>query len=103
VLEAATLGIHAIGRGLAAAKGLNRKHATKPSDRLLSNGKLNLWHLFASWVRFVIGPRTELVIAIDWAKFDDDDQATLCLYLITRHGRATPLGWHTVYFSAREN
>jgi hypothetical protein len=29
VLEAATLGIHAIGRGLAAAEGLNRKHATK--------------------------------------------------------------------------
>jgi hypothetical protein len=103
VLEAATLGIHAIGRGLAAAKGLNRKHATKPIDRLLSNGKLNLWHLFASWVRFVIGPRTELVIAIDWTEFDADDQATLCLYLITRHGRATPLGWHTVYFSAREN
>jgi hypothetical protein len=43
VLEAATLGIHAIGRGLAAAQGLNRKHATKQVDRLLSNGKLNLW------------------------------------------------------------
>jgi hypothetical protein len=102
VLEAATLGIHAIGRGLAAAKGLNRKHATKQIDRLLSNGKVNMWHLFASWVRFVIGPRTELVIAMDWTEFDADDQATLCLYLITRHGRATPLVWHTVYKSTLE-
>ena len=102
VLEAATLGIHAIGRGLAAVKGLNRKHATKQIDRLLSNGKLNLWHLFPSWVRFVIGQRTELVIAMDWTEFDADDQATLALYLITRHGRATPLVWHTVYKSTLE-
>jgi hypothetical protein len=102
VLEAATLGIHAIGRGLAAAQGLNRKHATKQVDRLLSNGKLNLWLLFASWIRFVIGPRTELVIAMDWTEFDADDQATLALYLITRHGRATPLVWHTVYKSTLE-
>jgi len=102
VLEAATLGVHAIGRGLAAAQGLNRKHATKQVDRLLSNGKLNLWRLFASWIRFVIGPRTELVIAMDWTEFDADDQATLGLYLITRHGRATPLVWHTVYKSTLE-
>jgi hypothetical protein len=37
VLQAATLGIDAIGRGLAAAKGLNRKHATKQVDRLRPN------------------------------------------------------------------
>jgi hypothetical protein len=102
VLEAATLGIHAIGRGLAAAKGLNKKHATKQIDRLMSNGKLHLWRLFASWVRFVVGPRTELVIAMDWTEFDADDQATICLYLLTRHGRATPLVWHTVYKSTLE-
>jgi hypothetical protein len=102
VLEAATLGVHAIGRGLAAAKGLNKKHATKQIDRLLSNGKLSLRKLFASWVRFVVGPRTELVIAMDWTEFDADDQATLGLYLITRHGRATPLVWLTVYKSTLE-
>jgi len=102
VLHAALLGIHAIGRGLAAAKGLNSKHATKQIDRLLSNGKLNLWRLFGSWVRFVVGPRTELVVAMDWTEFDADDQATICLYLITRHGRATPLVWHTVYKSTLE-
>lgn len=102
VLHAAVLGIHAIGRGLAAARGLNSKHATKQMDRLLSNGKVHLWRLFAPWVRFVVGPRTELVIAMDWTEFDADDQATICLYLITRHGRATPLVWHTVYKSTLE-
>lgn len=65
VLHAAALGIHAIGRGLAAAKGLNSKHATKQIDRLLSNGKVNIWRLFRSWVAFVVGPRTDLVVAMD--------------------------------------
>jgi hypothetical protein len=102
VLHAAALGIHAIGRGLAAAKGLNSKHATKQIDRLLSNGKVNIWRLFRSWVAFVVGPRTDLVVAMDWTEFDADDQATICLYLVTRHGRATPLVWQTVYKSTLE-
>ena len=50
VLEAATLGVHAIGRGLAAAKGLNKKHATK-LDRLLSNGKLDCWSVRVTTAR----------------------------------------------------
>jgi len=102
VLHAATLGIHAIGRGMAAAAGLKSKHATKQLDRLLSNGKVHLWRLYRSWVQFVVGPRKELVVAMDWTEFDADDQATICLYLITRHGRATPLVWHTVYKSTLE-
>ena len=99
VLHAATLGIHAIGRGLAAAKGLKFKHATKQVDRLLSNGKVHLWRLFAAWIEFVVGLRTDLCVAMDWTEFDADDQATICLYLVTKHGRATPLVWHTVYKS----
>jgi Transposase DDE domain len=102
VLHAALLGIHAIGRGLAAAKGLNSKHATKQIDRLLSNGKVHIWRLFPSWIHFVVGPRTDLLVALDWTEFDADDQATICAYLITRHGRATPLVWHTVYKSTLE-
>ena len=102
VLHAASLGIHAIGRGLAAAKGLKFKHATKQVDRLLSNGKVHLWRLFSAWVEFVVGPRTELYVAMDWTEFDADDQATICLYLVTNHGRATPLVWHTVYKSTLE-
>jgi Transposase DDE domain len=102
VLQAATLGIHAIGRGMAAAAGLNSKHATKQADRLLSNGKIFIWRLFLPWTQFVVGPRKELLVALDWTEFDADDQATICLYLITSHGRATPLIWHTVYKSTLE-
>lgn len=99
VLHATSLAIHAVGRGLAAAAGLNSKHATKQVDRLLSNTKLVVWDLFGSWVSFVVGPRKEIVAALDWTEFDKDDQATIALYLVTRHGRATPLIWKTVYKS----
>lgn len=99
VLHAASLGIHAIGRGLALAMLLDSKHTTKQVDRLLSNGKVFLWQLFPAWVKFVVGARQDIVVALDWTDFDDDDQTTIALYLITRHGRATPLVWHTVYKS----
>ena len=33
---------------------------------------------------------------MDWTDFDADNQATLALTLLTRHGRATPLLWLTV-------
>lgn len=96
VLHAASLAIHAIGRGLAAAKGIHPKHATKQVDRLLSNDGIPLWRLFELWARFVVGERGEIVIALDWTEFDPDKHATICLYLVTRHGRATPLVWKTV-------
>lgn len=99
VLHAASLGIHAIGRGLALAMLLDSKHTTKQVDRLLSNGKVSLWKLFPAWVRFVLGARTEILVALDWTDFDDDDQTTIALYMVTRHGRATPLIWQTVYKS----
>ena len=35
-------------------------------------------------------------MAMDWTDFDVDNQATLALNLVTRHGRATPLVWLTV-------
>jgi len=96
VLFAASLGIHTIGRALAEATGRKRKHAVKQIDRLLSNGGIALARLFPSWVRFVVGPRQQIVVALDWTEFDKDDQASICAYLITRHGRATPLVWRTV-------
>jgi len=52
--------------------------------------------LFGSWVRAVVGARREIVVAMDWTDFDADNQSTLALHLITRHGRATPLLWLTV-------
>lgn len=102
VVHAASLAIHAIGRGLAVAAGKNSKHTTKQVDRLLSNGLFYVEKLFKPWVEYVVGPRKDLVVALDWTDFDDDDQTTLCLYLITSHGRATPLVWHTTYKSELE-
>lgn len=96
VLHAASLAIHAIGRGLAAAKGIHAKHATKQVDRLLSNTGIALWRLFELWVQFVVGARKEIVVALDWTEFDSDKHATICLYLVTSHGRATPLVWKSV-------
>jgi len=96
VLEGAALGIHAIGNALALAEGLKSKHAIKQVDRLLSNQGIPVWSLFASWVPFVVGDRPEVVTALDWTDFDDDDQSTIVLSMITSHGRATPLLWKTV-------
>jgi hypothetical protein len=96
LLHAASLAIHAIGRGLAAVAGRDAKHGTKQVDRLLSNDGMTLWKLFEPWVRFVVGDRHQIVVALDWTEFDKDGHATICLYLITAHGRATPLVWKTV-------
>jgi len=43
-----------------------------------------------------VAVRKEIVVALDWTEFDDDDHSTLCAYLVTKHGRATPLVWQTV-------
>lgn len=96
VLEGAALGIHAIGNALAVAEGLKSKHAVKQVDRLLSNEGIPVWSLFASWVPYVVGDRPEIVTALDWTDFDEDDQSTIVLSMITSHGRATPLLWKTV-------
>lgn len=96
VMHAASLSIHAVGQGLAASKELVRKHAVKQVDRLLSNAKLNVWELFALWVPYVLGAREDAIIAIDWTDYEADDHCTIAAYLITSHGRATPLVWKTV-------
>lgn len=96
VMRAGALGIHAIGTGLAAARGLHAKHAIKQVDRLLSNPGLNVWELFAQWVPYVLGASREVVVALDWTAFDADAQATIALHLVSRHGRSTPLVWMTV-------
>src|SRR5689334_7396747 len=96
VMTGASLGVAIIGKSLAQARGLLPKHAIKQVDRLLSNGKLEAWDVFASWVPEMVGSRTEIVVALDWTDFDADGQATLALKLVTRHGRATPLVWRSV-------
>jgi Transposase DDE domain len=96
VLRSASLAVCTIGQGLAAARGLNPKHATKQVDRLLSNPKINVDDILARWVPYVIGARSSIVVALDWTDFDADNQATIMLALISDHGRATPLVWLTV-------
>ena len=96
VMTSASLAIHAMGQGLAQARGKLTKHAVKQVDRLLSNAGVEVWSLFAHWVPYAVGPRKRIVVAMDWTDFDPDGQATIMLSLLTRHGRATPLLWLSV-------
>ena len=63
---------------------------------MLSNRKLDVWELFGTWVLFVLGERKEAFVVLDWTDFDADDHAVIAAYLVTSHGRATPLAWKTV-------
>jgi len=96
VMTGASLAVSIIGHSLAQARSLVDKHAIKQVDRLLSNRGIVVWEMFAPWVREAVGPRKEIVVAMDWTDFDADDHTTLALNLVTRHGRATPLIWLTV-------
>jgi hypothetical protein len=96
VLHATSLCIHVVGRAMAWARGADPKHCIKQFDRMLSSANFVPSALARQWVAFVLGKREEAWIALDWTEFDADKQATLCAYLVTRHGRATPLLWKTV-------
>ena len=96
VLNAVSLCIHAIGRASAWARDRDPKHSVKQIDRLLSNQNVSVWQFARTWVRFVVGSRPEAVVALDWTEFDADGHATIAAYLVTNHGRATPLLWKTV-------
>jgi hypothetical protein len=96
VLHAVSLCIHVIGRAAAWARDVDPKHSVKQVDRLLSNENVTVWSFARAWVRFVLGPRLEALIALDWTDFDADGHSTIAAYLITNHGRATPLLWQTV-------
>jgi hypothetical protein len=96
VLHAVSLCIHVIGRAAAWARDKDPKHAVKQIDRLLSNENVSIWAFARAWVRFVVGPRPEVLVALDWTEFDADGHATIAAYLVTNHGRATPLLWQTV-------
>jgi hypothetical protein len=96
VMTGAALAVSLIGQALATARGLIAKSAIKQVDRLLSNAGVFPWDLFGAWVPEVVGARRDIVVAMDWTDFDPDNQSTLALHLVTRHGRATPLLWLTV-------
>jgi Transposase DDE domain len=97
VMTSASLAVAVIGQALAQARGLVTKHAIKQVDRLLSNHNIDVWDSFAHWAPHLIGARKAIIVAMDWTDFDRDGQATLALNLVTKHGRATPLLWLTVW------
>lgn len=96
VMTASSLAVNSIGHGLALARGRLTKHAIKQVDRLLSNAGIDVDAVQAHWVRYVVGVRPSIAVAMDWTDFDADNQATIMLSLLTGHGRATPLLWLTV-------
>lgn len=100
VVHAASLSVYAIGQAVALARGTQGKHGVKQVDRLLSNTGIPVWKLLALWVPYVLGQRTEALVALDWTDFEPDDQTTLVASLITKHGRPTPLVWVTVQKSS---
>jgi len=95
-ITSASLAVHAIGQGLAHARGLMPKHAVKQVDRLLSNQGIEVDRYFEYWVPHVIGENTAVRVAMDWTEFDADGQATLALSLLTGQGRSMPLLWKTI-------
>ena len=97
LMTSASLAVAVIGQALAQARGKAAKHAIKQVDRLLSNQGVDIWALFPLWIKETIGASRDLVVAMDWTEFDADDQSTLSLNLVTKHGRAQPLLWFSVF------
>jgi hypothetical protein len=103
VITSASLAVSMIGQGLALARGLSTKHAIKQVDRLLSNDGIDVDAALRHWVRYVVGARSSINVALDWTDFDADGQATIMLSLLSSHGRATPLMWLSVNTSTLKN
>ena len=103
LLSSGSAFLHKMGAGLANARGLIKKHATKQIDRLLSNPGFDIWDVSAQYVPYIIGQRKVIFVALDWSSFYQDEQLTLSLNLITKHGKATPLVWKTINNSQLKN
>jgi hypothetical protein len=96
VLNAGVVSIAAIGRAYAKLAGIESKSGIKQVDRFLGNDGVALDEVLPLWVRHVVGTTPQIVLAMDWTDFEKDDHTTLCAYIVTTHGRATPLAWRTV-------
>lgn len=100
VMNAAVLSLHAIGQAYARVAEISGKSGVKQMDRVVGNSAISVEEAQKLWVPYVVGERKEIVVALDWTEFDKDKHATLAAYLVTSHGRATPLAWRTVKKSA---
>ena len=65
VFQSESLFLHDIGLGMAESRGVNKKHATKQIDRMLSNPGFDIWDLSAQWVPYVVGTRPDIMVALD--------------------------------------
>jgi len=96
VLASESLFLHRIAEGLVDTRGVNKKHATKQIDRLLSNKGISVWDLSEPWVQYVLGENKTIMVALDWSSFFDDAQSMLSLNIVTGKGLSTPLLWKSV-------
>ena len=102
VLQSGALGIHAIGRGLAAAHGLLDKHAIKQMDRLVGNAGIETASLLRSWAAHVIAARSTplawmTVVKSKLAAMRNDHEDEL----LVRLHRALPPGVHVTVVADR--
>lgn len=99
-LHSSRLSVTAIGTAWARVTGHDAKHGVKQVDRLVSNENFSLPDCQRAYVRHVIGERKSIIVALDWTEYALDGHSTICLSLVTKHGRATPLLWKTVETAA---
>lgn len=96
LLSSESLFLHRMAEGLVDTRGGDKKHATKQIDRMLSNKGISVWDLSERWVGYVLGDNKEVIVALDWTSFFDDEQSMLSLNIVTGKGLATPLLWKSV-------
>ena len=95
LLKAESLTLHRIGAGMSGIYGTDKKHTTKQIDRFLTNSPIDVKVAQRALATHVLHGKSEAFIAVDWTEYDNDDQSTLCAYLLTTHGRALPLVWES--------
>ena len=96
VLASESLFLHQIAEGLVDTRGVDKKHATKQVDRLLSNKGISVWDLSEPWVKYMVGTNKTIMVGLDWSSFFDDEQSMLSLNIVTGKGLSTPLLWKSV-------
>ncbi|MCP4600292.1 MAG: IS4 family transposase [Proteobacteria bacterium] len=97
VIYTARMTIHAMGAAMAKSRGHGcPKHGIKQVDRFMSNEKILPVDMRKGLVAAVVGTRKHISVTMDWTDFEKDDQTTLALSLVMRHGRAIPFVWYTV-------
>ena len=97
VMTGAALAVSLVGQALATGARIVRQVGDQTGRPVAQQRRrVFLGTCSRRGLREVVGERREIVVAMDWTDFDADNQSTLALHLVTRHGRATPLLWLTV-------